>query len=203
MRMRVRRLGGRRCLASGCGRFVRSGRAVCAEHARSEVGREVTAAVGRLGQEMAGSVALGDGEATRERAARALQTRLGRGDYAGLFDEGVRRVMAEATEAQGLKEEIGLLRVTMARLLAELLATDDPVPVAHVVARVATATVRAVQAQRVLEPEPQDEFQTTLARVLDEMDAERDAMLAARDDGLPRLGGEEWPETGFALAEGV
>ncbi len=178
-------------MASGCGRFVRSGRAVCAEHARSEVGREVTAAVGRLGQEMAGSVALGDGEATRERAARALQTRLGRG------------VMAEATEAQGLKEEIGLLRVTMARLLAELLATDDPVPVAHVVARVATATVRAVQAQRVLEPEPQDEFQTTLARVLDEMDAERDAMLAARDDGLPRLGGEEWPETGFALAEGV
>ena len=172
---------GRRCLVVGCGRFVRSGRAVCTEHAGSEAGQAAEGALGRLARRTEASFA-GSGDAEAERQATVtFRRRLERGDYGEVVDAGVQRVMAQAAAEAGLQEEIGTLRVTMARLLTELVAADDPLPVAHGVARVATAAIRAVVAQRALAPEPADGLGATLARVLDEMDAERDALLAARD----------------------
>jgi hypothetical protein len=205
MTRRGRRVGGRamtgrRCGAAGCGRVVGAGKMTCATHEASAAGRDLETAVGRLARRTAASFAEAEDRAERGAAEITFRRRFARGEYGALFDDRVREVAAQATEERAVKEEIGVLRVTMARLLAELLATDDPVPVAHGVARVATATVRAVQAQRALEPEGQDEFQTTLARVLDEMDAERDAMLAARD--AERTAGGANQLVGYTREEG-
>ena len=171
---RKRRSNGRRCVAAGCARFGRPGRALCPDHERSAYGRELAAAVGRLAQQVGdGFTQRQEGEdvaARQRRAAAEFGRRLERGDYGGLFDGRLRAVMAQAAAERGLAEEIGALRVVLAKLLTTEGA--DPLRVAHGVARVAGTTVRALQAQRALEGDLGDEFQRALQHVLTELDEE-------------------------------
>ena len=140
---------GRRCLATGCERRVRSGHALCLDHERGAFGRELEAAVGRMARRVGAAFAAADGDegsGAERRAAAEFGRRLARGEYGGLFDGRLREVMAQAAAERGLAEEIGALRVVLARLLAT--EGEDPRRVAHAVARVAGTTVRAVGAQR-------------------------------------------------------
>ena len=106
----------------------------------------------------------------RRRAAKEFGRRLERGDYGALFDGRLRAVMAQAATEQGLAEEIGALRVMLARLLTT--EDGDPLRLAHGVARVAGVTVRAVRAQREIEGEAGDELTRELMRALGELDGE-------------------------------
>ena len=77
--MRKRRSAGRRCVAEGCSRQVRPGRALCPDHERGAYGREVEAAVGRLARRVSAEFVAptsppfvkGDDESARERQRRA------------------------------------------------------------------------------------------------------------------------------------
>ena len=178
-------------MADGCGRQMRPGRALCPDHERGAYGREVEAAVGRLARrveaafaERAGAAEQGEGG--RGRVAVDFGMRLERGDYGRLFDGRLREVMAQAAAERGLAEEIGALRVVLARLLTT--EGEDPLRVAHAVARVAGTTVRAVGAQRALEGEAGDELTRELMRTLAELDAERaagEAGQAGAAEALP------------------
>ncbi|HEV2127647.1 MAG TPA: hypothetical protein VGR22_03400 [Thermomicrobiales bacterium] len=91
-----------RCLAPGCGRFVRAGAVFCDRHEAADVV----------------PVIVDDAESTRPH----FRERLEQGEYAGLFDEHLSRVLTQAAVAvseRGLVDEIGALRVVLARLLME------------------------------------------------------------------------------------
>ena len=205
--MRKRRSAGWRCVADGCERLVRPGRALCPDHERGAYGGEVEAAVGRLARRVSAEFTAsasrpfgkGDDESDRERQRRAavdFGRRLERGDDGGLFEGRLRAVLAQAATERGLAEEIGALRVTLARLLTT--EGEDPLRVAHAVARVAGVTVRAVGAQRALEGATGGELAAALMQTLAELDAERavgEAGQAGSAKALPP-GGAAWEEHG-------
>ena len=74
-------------------------------------------------------------------------------------------------------------------VLARLVAAEgeDPLRVAHAVARVAGTTVRAVGAQRALEGEAGDELTRELMRTLAELDGERAAGEAGQAGAVEAL----------------
>lgn len=91
-----------RCMAPGCGRFVRAGAGYCTRQDGVSEQRPKAS----------------DADAAH---ARFLE-RLEQGRYEGLFDTQIREVMIQAATAmreQGLSEEIGALRYVLARLLNE------------------------------------------------------------------------------------
>ncbi len=184
--MKKRRSDGRRCLVEGCARRVQAGRAVCNEHGRTAVGREVEAAVVRMTRRASDAFGEG-GERAREEEA-GFRMRLRRGDYGALFEEGARAAMAQAAAGLGVAEEVGALRLALARLLVELPGSADPVRLAHGVARLASASVRAVERHAALTGGPTNEFQATLWQVIDELDAEQAAARAAAAEARAATG---------------
>jgi hypothetical protein len=101
-----------------------------------------------------------------------------------LFDEPVRRILAQAAAEAGLDRELGALRLVLARLLME---DDDPVRQAVAVTRVATAA-RIVRTQAAVGGQ-RDTLQEWIHEVLTELDlAEREGRIPARaDDGVGEL----------------
>jgi hypothetical protein len=175
-------------MAPGCGRFVQSGQATCADHRESAAGRDATVALRR----MAAAVASGDGRTDRRRdgetdgrvggqvereerrrveLAEGFRRRLERGDYRALLDERLREVMAQAAEQRGLAEEVGALRFAMARLLAE---EEDPGALALGISRLATASARLARTQRELNQEP-ELLTDAISQILRDLDEARDA----------------------------
>ena len=198
MATRDERTGGRRCLATGCERRGRSGHALCTDHERGAYGRELEAAVGRMARRVGAAFAAADGDEGPgvQRRAAEFGRRLARGEYRGLLDDHLRTVMKQAAAKQGVLEEIGALRVVLARLLSA--EHEDPLRLAHGVARVAGTAVRAVAAQRALEGEPDDEFQAALAHLVRELGDP--APADRRGDGGGAGGGSGMePEAGGAL----
>jgi hypothetical protein len=61
-----------------------------------------------------------------------------------LFDEPVRRILEQAAEEKSLDQELGLLRMMMARLVVE---EGDAVKQAMAMSRLATAAARVVKTQ--------------------------------------------------------
>ncbi len=145
-RRATRGSGGRRCVADGCARSVRPGRVLCPAHARGAYGRELEAAIGRMARqvERAFTAAPEPGVATgpdrRLEVVEAFARRVARGEYGELFEGRLREVMAQAAAERGIAEEIGALRVVLARLMTD--PGIDPLHLAHGVARVAGTTVR-------------------------------------------------------------
>lgn len=169
-----RRRTGRRCVVTGCARLVQPGKALCREHGRGEQGRDYDAAVRRLGKLVAGSAA-GAGEASgsagerEERTAAAFRRRLERGEYRGLFDARLREVMAQAATERGLADELGALRVVLARLLAE---EEDVGKLAVGVARVARASAIVARAQWAVGGNAADELTEALMQALTALDSD-------------------------------
>ena len=121
--MKKRRSDGRRCLGEGCVRQVQSGRAVCKEHGRTEVGREVEAAVVRMTRQASDAFGEG-GERAREEEA-GFRMRLRRGDYGALFEQGARAAMAQAAAGLGVAGEGGALGVARRRGVGERAVGGD------------------------------------------------------------------------------
>ena len=130
------------------------------------VGRRLRAADTVSGEEVAGDSAW----------ERAIES----GDRSALLSPSVREVIAEAGRDGRLTAEIGALRVVAERLLADV---GDAAQLAALLPRLVNAIVRAMQVQRALGGEDEDEFVQLVNRALALANA-RDAERAAAD-GAP------------------
>jgi hypothetical protein len=106
-----------------------------------------------------------------ERAAE-FQRRLANGDYRELFGQVLREIIDQAGSEQGLADEIGILRVVLAKLLVE---ESDPAQLATNVARVATVAIQAARAQRAISGEQAAGLTDAITRILVEMDGNEGA----------------------------
>ena len=146
-----------RCARPGCKRFAGVGVTTCFHH-----NNEDWEAAG-FGRDPAGS--------------RFLEN-IRSGTYRALAEEGVARVVAEAGAEPGLRAEIGLVRVALARLLEE---EPDAGRFALGVARLVAVAVQAARVQRGLtEVAKAGAFVSVLQQALEERDRE-----CLRQRGLP------------------
>ncbi len=99
----------------------------------------------------------------RDRAAEAFQQRLERGTYRDLFDQRIAGVIARAGSEGSLNDEIGALRLVLARVLAE---EEDPARLATSIPRIVDAVVRAVRAQWTLSGTMAEDLTEALTQVL-------------------------------------
>lgn len=106
-------------------------------------------------------------EVDRDTKGEEFRRRLDEGDYRRLFDEKLKAVIAQAAVERGLADEIGALRVVLARLLLE--ETDLSKLVAGV-SRLASVTVQAARAQRAIAGEMADGLTEAIAQILAELD---------------------------------
>jgi hypothetical protein len=107
------------------------------------------------------------GEEAPAAAVAEFRRRLDEGDYRRLFDEKLKEVIAQAAVERGLADEIGALRVVLARLLLE---EDDLSKLVTGVARLASVTVQAARAQRAIVGEAADGLTEAIAQILAELD---------------------------------
>jgi len=107
--------------------------------------------------------------AGEEAAGAAFRRRLMAGAYRELYGSALAAVLAEAAAERGLADEIGALRVTLARLLVE---ETDASRLATAVARVAGVAVQAAREQRAITGEGGDGWDAVVAQVLAELDGE-------------------------------
>lgn len=82
------------------------------------------------------------------------------------LEERIAAVLAQAGSAQSLAEEIGALRLVLARVLAE---EDDPARLAASIPRIVDTVVRAVRAQRALSGVQAQGLTEALTQVLIEL----------------------------------
>ena len=127
-----------------------------------------------------------DREAARDLARERLRRGLAAGDYDGLLDPALWRLLDAAAASTGFNREIGALRFAMVRLLAE---EEDPRQLATHLARVATTIVRTTQAQRQPDRDGNDPVRAALLAGLNELDGDDGSELD--DDGEPGTDGEE------------
>ena len=137
-----------RCEAAGCGRFVRAGAVRCREH----------------GGDTGDGDAVGTGSGTGTRAARRFRELLARGEYRALFEPPLGEVLTQAAAERPLLDEIGALRVALARLLAE---EEDASKLAVGVARLAGVAIQAAKAQRTISGDEANGLTDALAHILD------------------------------------
>ena len=143
-------MAGKQCADPTCSRFVRASEEFCARH--------------RLGANADRNMTAPDDE-----AADVFRERLERGQYRGLFDLNVQQVIdqaaAQVTE-HGLIDELGALRMVLARILLE---EQDLSRMVTNVTRVASVAVRAAQAQRVISGQAADGLTDALTTILVEV----------------------------------
>lgn len=129
-----------RCDFTDCNRFARPGTTRCARH-KDAVDRH------------------GDPPSTTFAAA------IDAGKYAGLFGSLTPRI-AQAAHDSGIESEIGVLRLVMARLLAE---EADPAKLASGIAKLAGVVIQAQRAQRALSGKAADDLTDAVAVILEEL----------------------------------
>ena len=147
-------MAGKQCLDPTCRQFIRASELYCARHRPASI------------------VGSDPKRATPDEAlVSTFQERLERGEYRGLLDLNVQQVIdqaaAQITE-HGLVDELGALRMVLARILLE--EKDLSRMVANVT-RVASVAVRAAQAQRVISGQAADGLTDALTRILIEVNA--------------------------------
>jgi hypothetical protein len=102
----------------------------------------------------------------RDRAVEVFRRRLERGNYRELFDLHIAAVIAHADSEGSLADEIGALRLVLARVLAE---EEDPARLATSIPHIVDAVVRAVRAQRTLSGAMAEDLTEALTQILLEM----------------------------------
>ena len=96
-------------------------------------------------------------------SAAAFRARLESGDYRALLGRRLGEVMAEAAGEAGVADELGALRIVMARLLTE---EDDLMVLAPLIARIASVSIQAARAQRAISGQLADSLTEALTAVL-------------------------------------
>ncbi|MCC6313529.1 MAG: hypothetical protein IT337_05915 [Thermomicrobiales bacterium] len=110
--------------------------------------------------------------------------RLRAGRYRGLGEPGIAATIAAAAQPPGLADEIGVVRLALARLLEE---EPDASRCAAGIARLAAVAVRLALAQRALDGAP-DAWPALLARVLPGPDDDGEETTDGPDDDAPLAG---------------
>lgn len=87
------------------------------------------------------------------------------GEYASLFGSLTPQI-AQAAHESGIESEIGVLRLVMARLLAE---ETDPGKLASGIAKLAGVVIQAQRAQRALSGKAADDLTDAVAVILEEL----------------------------------
>jgi hypothetical protein len=152
----------RRCGAPGCTNFARGRTAFCAAHKGEAVRRPEAPA----GEAFAERMAREDAE-RRAEAARVFRERLDDGDYRGLFGERLTGLMTQAAAEGGVDDEIAVLRIVMARLVAE---EDDPVTLAKAISRVAAVSIQAAKARRAISGQLAEGLTDAITAILADLD---------------------------------
>ncbi len=142
-------MGVTRCTEPGCGRSTGKNNARCRKH-RKFANREVA-------EPSTVSPDLESDGVTQ--AEEEFRLRLAKGDYRELFGEALNVVIQQAAAEPGLGDEIGILRVVLARILIE---ERDPAQLAESIARVASVAIQAARAQRAISGEVADRLQVAL-----------------------------------------
>jgi hypothetical protein len=105
-----------------------------------------------------------DEERERRRdAAAALRARLEAGNYEEILGQWILDLLGAAAAEAGVSDELAILRIVMARLLAE---EGDPVTLANTIARVASVSIRAAQVQRAITGQLDDTLSEALTSLL-------------------------------------
>src|SRR5687768_4874228 len=100
-------------------------------------------------------------------SAAAFRARLESGDYRALLGRRLGEVMAEAAGEAGVADELGALRVVMARLLTE---EDDLEVLAPLVARIASVSIQAARAQRAISGQLAESLTEALTSILTDLE---------------------------------
>ena len=103
----------------------------------------------------------------RQAAAAEFRARLEAGDYRDLFEGRLAEVMAQAAEESGVGDELGALRIVMARLLAE---EDDLLVLASSIPRVASVSIQAARAQRAISGQLAESLTDAITTILANLD---------------------------------
>jgi hypothetical protein len=103
----------------------------------------------------------------RRAAATAFRARLEAGDYRELFGGRLGELMARAAEEAGVTQELGALRIVMARLMEE---EDDLVVLAGLVARVASVSIQAARIQRAITGQLAESLTDAVTTILADID---------------------------------
>jgi hypothetical protein len=108
-------------------------------------------------------------EQERRRAAAAeFRTHMDAGDYRGLFGGRLSGLMVQAAAEGGVDDEIAILRIVMARLVAE---EDDPVTLSKAIARIASVSIQAARARRAINGQLAEGLTDAITSILNELDA--------------------------------
>jgi hypothetical protein len=108
-------------------------------------------------------------EAEANDPAAAFRARIEEGDYRRLLGAAMHSVIQQAAAEPGLDEEIGMLRVVLARLLVE---EGDPAKLAAGAARIAHVAVQAARARHALQGQQADNLTEAITQILTELDGE-------------------------------
>lgn len=149
-------MGSTRCRKPGCGRDSAKSEPFCRKH-RSDSN-------GVLTEPCAVSPDLNSEES--HLSTEEFQRRLASGDYRALFGELMNGVILQAAEEPGLSDEIGILRVVLARILIE---ERDPAQLAESIARVVGVAVQAARAQRAIGEEKAERIEAEVVEALKEL----------------------------------
>jgi hypothetical protein len=103
----------------------------------------------------------------RAEAAKVFRERLDKGDYRGLFGERLTGLMTQAAAEGGVDDEIAVLRIVMARLVAE---EDDPVTLAKAISRVAAVSIQAAKARRAINGQLAEGLTDAITTILADLD---------------------------------
>lgn len=101
----------------------------------------------------------------REDQRQRFQERIAQGRYDDLYERPVRELLREGAAIRDLDEELGAIRFTLAKLLAEEL---DAVRLAAGVARLASVAVQVMRCAQSLSADEQEPFAELLDRLLAE-----------------------------------
>jgi hypothetical protein len=103
----------------------------------------------------------------RRRAATiAFRSRLEAGDFRELFGGRLGELMTQAAEEAGVTQELGALRIVMARLMEE---EDDLIELAPLIARIASVSIQAARVQRAISGQLAESLTEALTSILAEM----------------------------------
>jgi hypothetical protein len=155
-----------RCSAAGCTNFARRGSPFCAAHKNEVEGSKGRGVEEGSSESFAERVEREERE-RRARAAAEFRERLAFGDYRGLFGPQLSGLMSQAAAEAGVDDEIAILRIVMARLVAE---EDDPVTLAKAISRVAAVSIQAARARRAINGQLAESLTDAITTILAEMD---------------------------------
>ena len=142
-----------RCARPGCRAWAMRGRRFCGAHRRDDPGTEVAETEQ-------------DG---RQRRSDIFADLARNGRHDELVERTIRHLIEKGGGDLSLQEEIGSLRLILRRVMAVDALDGDPRDTAQTVARLANATVYAVQAQRAISGRLADDLTESLTTILIEM----------------------------------